>query len=356
MKHKKILCLKDFKVLTNWRIYMFLVFILMLGILLNYLFFSTIEHGFLDDLVSRLLWTGFGIALMFIISMVNFNMVEKYLKQIIVVTTLFLFFSANIWIFLRSTSFSFVAELGVILQSVTLLFPLLFSVVAYLMKGKGYRGFIIYNLVYCSLCFISFIMPGLVTTLHLIPIGALLGLFVLLNGGFVSNKIIGCISVLIPNVILLFLLIFMNANVDSYTVGFIPVQVRELITSSALVGGASSSNYLTNMQQIFYNDFFLTAVVFHFGWLIFILVLFALLFFIIATVAFCIKRASDFGSYIIFAIFLTFITQIIYFVLANLGLGVRLIGLPFLSMPIGNSALLVNLMLFGIMISFVQKD
>ncbi len=149
-----------------------------------------------------------------------------------------------------------------------------------------------------------------------------------------------------------------NPEADPYGAGWVPLQVRKLIDSSAFVGSGASDEYLDVFKgsaDFMLVDYMLAAASHEYGLIVFVsvIILTAVLF---AAVVFGIKRQSSrFGKLIIFTVGLSFLIRIIAYIACNLGFTlISLDGIPLFSY--NGKLLIIDMFTMGILLSVFRME
>jgi len=314
-----------------------------------------------ENISNRLLWTAIGTIIMAGAYFTDFTILGRYPKTVCFGVGLLA------WVgFQLQPSFHGILitlpTLTQTIQIIALLFPVIFAPVIFSAKGKGYRGLIVCLAAYVYLCLIAFAAPALSGFTHFAIIGKILLLVALLKNWFGINKAIGILLSIIPGASILAFMLFVyrleswivmrlvhvfNPHSDPMARGFLALRVRELLSGAVLLGEGTIPDFFP--QSWLYSDFILSTIISRFGWLVFVMIMGALLFFIIKAAMRCIKQKSGLGFFVSLAIIITFSVQVFMYVTFNLGIILTHISLPFIS-P-GNFAMLVNMGLMGFMLS-----
>jgi len=354
----------------QWAMLLWVAGFLLLGVLFSQITFPGMDFQYI---FTRLFWLAIGTAFMLAAYFADFSILGKYPWRIfialslLVVVVFFAIPANNQWIRIPYIG---TIQLGIM----SLVFPVILASVIYTARNKGYKGLIISLLVYAFFCLavIATPPPGLTAFMHFAPVGILLFIFAIMRGWFGVSKLKGSLLVVLPHVgiFALWLLVniqsggsfvfhrliaIINPNTDPLGRGFFPVQIRRLLSNAVLLGEGTHDHWydrfwpMYDMPEMLYTDYLLATVIFRFGWLAFVAIMCALIFFISKAVTHCFKQKSSLGFFVSTAIIMTFAMQVLTYVAFNLGFGVMFISLPLISS--GNTSIVINMILIGFMLS-----
>jgi len=341
----------------QWSMFVATAILLILGLLVRLFVFN--DEDRIGLMSIRLLCTGIGVAGMIAAYFTDFTIIGKYPKTIyfgvISISVAMLLFSPT------TNGKSFYT------QYIILLFPLAFSAIIFATRNKGYSGILSCGLAFALPSFIALYVPSVSGFLLFAIVGAALLGIAIYKKWFGTKRLYSFLLMLAP-VALLTIVFFIsmtpyrwdrlavafNPSIDPNGAGYMGVMVRELLSGATFFGrGNIPSEYivgLTEPYQFFYTDLLLTALISHLGWIAFIVILSALLFFIVKGFMLCFKQKSSLGLFVSMAIMMTFCMQVISYIAYNLGfLFAAPISLPLISY--GNTATIINLVLIGFMLS-----
>ncbi len=303
----------------------------------------------------QLLGPGIGIIAMLAAYFADFTLIGRYVKTVcalaLVLPVFALFFSQGF------------EDMGY----TALFLPLAYSAVIYLTKNWEYFGVII--------CGIILIIPPVIL-LFVTPFSAGLTFFVcgsvLLSIAIVKNwflvKRITCFVLAFLPTGMAFLFIMLrygesiisrlsfaiNPALDNLGDGFQGTVARKLLSGARLIGAGELPVEYAELPYFplpgisSYN--LLTYLIFNSGWIVLVVIASLLLIFIIKGFMMCFKQKSGLGLLVSSACMLTFTAEAIGFVIYNLGfVFIAPLSLPLISF--GNSALIINLFLIGLMLS-----
>lgn len=279
------------------------------------------------------------------------------------VSILALFVSSEIngravWVFSR---------FSINLSYLSLIFPLVFALLVYAMRNRGYLGIILSGIGFCPLAIILSIIPtasGLI--LFTISSFAILSLSIF-KGLFEVNKIRGLLLILIPAVIISLLAVLtimqngyyssrMNTFWDPYSeiygAGYVYVLLREFLSHAAFLGKGSIPQIAGDLSatMIPSMDYSLAFLIHHVGLLILFVIITIIIVFSVISIYKISKQKNVLGFLVSLSILLAFALQSVSDILANLGYGlVSALSLPFISY--GKTALFINAALIRFMLS-----
>jgi cell division protein FtsW (lipid II flippase) len=129
---------------------------------------------------------------------------------------------------------------------------------------------------------------------------------------------------------------------------------RDLLRGASFFGkGYISREYILGLIEpyaVFYTYLLLTALISLLGWISFVVIIIALLFFLVKGFVRCVKQKSSLGLFVSTSIMMIFSIQAICYIAFNLSFLLSSpITLPLISYD--NAATIINLMLIGLMLS-----
>jgi len=290
----------------------------------------------------RLAWMAVGIVLMFTAYFVDFSIFGKYPW-----TAFVLMLVLVVLVYAQAMTQPFIG----------LILPLALTIFIFKMKDKGKIGVVLSAAVHIMIC--TFVATDLMNMFFHVFIGGFAVLIMAhIKGWFGAGKIVGALPMAVSFTALTTLgvmqtgitriSIAFNPAQDRLAFGFLGTQVRELLRGAALLGeGTYTIQFLPPWSL--HSDLLLATVIHRFGWIPFALIICAIAAFIVVGFKRCLKQKSHLGLFVSFAIMVTFTVQVVMYVIYNLGFLFIVISLPFIS-P-GNSAMVVNLLLVGFMLS-----
>jgi len=246
----------------------------------------------------------------------------------------------------------------------TLLLPLCFAVLLCALRGKGWRGPVFAVLGLGTLCVLSLLPPSLGGCVTVLVSGAVLLAAALWADWFAVGRrrglllLAGLAAVTLSAAAGLFtvsptlqqrLLTALFPALEPQGTGWMGLQVRALLQGARFLGPGSAGDTVI-LPELFHPDFLLTWLIHRFGWIM--LVLFLVLFSAFFVLAFraCLRQTTAAGRLIALSVVLTLLCETVLYCTYNLGfLLVHGISLPLVSY--GNTALVLNLALIGVMLS-----
>lgn len=287
--------------------------------------------------------------------------VAVYLSTCVISTVgLFLGSSAN------GMRFWLMGRFALSLSYLAVLFPLVYALLIYAMRSKGYKGILLCGVGYIPLAVLLALVPT-ISGLILFTISALVILGLAMYRGWFHVKAKSISLVLIPTAmvgiagtlfnwhspILSRLATIINPYPLRNEAGFVYALIRDLLASSQLIGQgavpAAFGEQLPSMS-IYHTDYMLTILTHRFGWVVFMGIAIGITIFSLLAFYHVIKQKSVLGTLVSFSILLSFVLQSVSYLFSNLGYGVfGSLSLPFISY--GNTSLLVNAALVGFMLS-----
>lgn len=314
---------------------------------------------------SQVVFALVGIALLIITYFADFTLIGKYPK-IVYFSVLIL----SVITFIASTRVNGKAYYA---AYCLLLFPTAFSAIVYSMRGKGYRGIILCELLFLLPALIAILVPT-VTGLSMLAISGLVIISIAIaKDWFITKKLHSFILAYVPvfGAIIFFLTELFSSpyawnriqaafhpELEPNGFGYMAVLTKSLLQNSKLLGcGTLPQQYASSAVfplPAVNTDFLLTYVIFKMGWLVFAAIMAMFIIFIIKSFVMCLKQKRGLGLLVSISVLLTFAFQIISYVTFNLGFQL----LSPLSLPLfshGNIALIINLALTGLMLSVFRS-
>ena len=254
------------------------------------------------------------------------------------------------------------------------IFPVVFAVIVYSQKGRGYAGIINSGIKFIPLAVILLLVPT-ITGFLIFAISSLIVLcYSITIGWYGTTKKGGLNLVLIPTVLISAALIafygfgtsgfhrlnyFINPESEKMGKGWLYYQLREILSRSKLVG---ESNYMagniigedaTAHIRWLSQEFKLTYLIDKLGGVVLILLIIAISAFAIFAVYKTIKQKNALGKYVGLAIISTFVLQSVFYIIHNLGYGlVSGYSLPLIIS--GTTAMFIDTALIGFMLSIFR--
>lgn len=291
----------------------------------------------------------------------DFTILGKYAKQLY-----FIVLATSIIGLLFSSQIN---NRAISLSYLSLIFPITYSIFIYALRHKGFIGLILCGVAYLPFAAILLLIPSF-TGFVLFTISALVMLSMsIVKGWFGIDKKRGLLLVLIPTLIAIILTILyimqipyslsrlsiaINPNLDPFGRGYIPGLVRDFLANSKFIGGGTipaphSSNDIT-ILPVSGIDYILAILTHKFGWIVFIGIIGVVTAFSVFGLYYTSKQKSILGTFVSVSIIITFIYQVVTYIMNNLGFGL----LASLSLPLVSyekTALVINSALIGFMLS-----
>ena len=252
------------------------------------------------------------------------------------------------------------------LSYLSLLCPLVYALLVYDMRNKGYKGILVCGAGYLPLAAILIVIPTY-SGLLLFTISALSILcLTIAKGWFDVNKRKGFAIVFTPLLFVVIALSFLfsnnllerinrviNPSSDRYGSGYIYCFIRDVLGYSKLMSKGNPIIFEGNSIPLagsLDTDYMLTILTYHFGWIAFISIMAIIIVFSILGFRYIFKQKNMLGTLVAFSILTTFVVQVLFYTLSNLGYGFfGVLSLPFISY--GRTSLFINAILVGFMLS-----
>ena len=261
----------------------------------------------------------------------------------------------------RSVNFLFYTA-----AQLTLLLPLAYTALLYWLRGKRYLGLI--------LSFVSLTIPGVccmvIPSMSGMLIVAVTGIALLTaalwGDWFKVGKrrgliILGALVLLGVSAVFLRIqggaysmtriAVVFHPELDPVGRGWAGMVIRETLAGAQLLGEGTMGVYASDSPAILNDtDLLLTYLIYRVGWISFIIVMAVFAAFFAVAVRKCLKQKNMLGRLVSLTVILTLALQVLFYVFFNLGINLfGCISLPLLSY--GNTALVVNMALIGVMLS-----
>jgi cell division protein FtsW (lipid II flippase) len=252
--------------------------------------------------------------------------------------------------------------------NVLLLLPMAFAGIVYKMRTKGYKGIVLSCFYFILPLGMAPFMSNSSAFILYIVCGMILMTTAILKGWFGVSRVKGMLLLYIPGIggVLLssYLLISMapyrldklkvamNLEADTQGVGYVANIIRRIVSEAKVLGQsewAYSGGVEAALPEIHTNTL-LAYLIQQFGWISFIMIIAVMLvlgahFFLLYD-----RQKSVLGKLVGLSILATFMIQILFYVIYNLGFSVIApLTLPLISY--GNVATVVNMTLIGVMLS-----
>lgn len=146
----------------------------------------------------------------------------------------------------------------------------------------------------------------------------------------------------------------LNPSLDPHGNGYIGVTIRGIITNAKSIGINENSKNIKDILPSINADFVLTNLIYTVGWLAFIALMALVLVFILKSIKTSLNQKGILGNLVSMSVVLTFIVQITFYLISNLGLiYIDSLGFPLISY--GRTSLIINMFLIGIMLSVYKS-
>ena len=258
------------------------------------------------------------------------------------------------------------------LAYLSLLAPLLYALLIYHYRNRGYRG-----IGYCVLWFLPYLVLMSLCPPYAGMVTAIVSCFLLLcmavwKGWFGVERRKGMIFALIPAVLYAalgcFAIFSQEHNREQVLLLFNPSPQgpgchswvkRELLKNAHFIGHGNPVDFLESSMAStstlsFDWDNFLTLFIYDFGWIVFLAVVAALAIFAALAFRRVRKLTNALSRVVALAILFTLLVQIVFYLLEALGFGlISGLSLPLIS-P-GNAALMVDAVLVGFLLSVFRN-
>lgn len=252
-----------------------------------------------------------------------------------------------------------------IVAQLTLLLPLAYAVLLYGLRGKRYLGLFLSLgswAFLCTCCCIPLFTGGLLimAAAGIVLLAAavwgdwfqvgkrrgliLLGALVLVGAAALSLRVWSS-AYMIERIHLLF-----HPELDPTGRGWAGMLIRETLAGAQPLGEGALGAYGASVPAVVNDaDFLLTFLIHRTGWISFFVLMAVFFAFFAAAVYKCLKQKNMLGRLVSLSVILTLALQVLLYVCSNLGLLVGTLPLPLVSY--GNTALVVDLALIGVMLS-----
>lgn len=246
-----------------------------------------------------------------------------------------------------------------------LLIPL-YAGMVYAMRGRGIWGLLLCDVSICAPLLLITTLPALSIVFGAVISGLGVLTYAIFSGVFGKRRLAPLATVYAPTVLtaayvvlsqpyrLERLRVLFDPMSAADGAGYMAARIRLALEGAKLIGHGSE------VEQIFRSlnfaaDYILTSIIYNFGWLPAALIAAALLVFLVMGFKKALRLDSLFGRMLGFAIMTTFAVQTGAYVAANLGLVfAQTLPLPFVAY--GNTALVLDMALAGLLLSLFRMD
>lgn len=358
----------------DWKLILIIITLLGFGILVSFIKTCNTDRG-VNYIIKNIGFVGIGFILGIFIYKIDYKKVSKYSNIIYIFTTIIFIVTTftfnptiNGKIHLRIFNITTAIE--------NILVPLyIISFVGFIYNYNKDRKVVFFNINinidFIKILFLSFIsifvmtlIPSKISAIILTTIYIELITIAIIKKS--KNKVKN-LSILYGITIIILVISIIHSfpfrierltstfNPEKYesSGGWIPMQQRQILKSSKLIGEADN---LSSSLELFDqgNDYALISIIAHYGWLPAIAILTVLSLLTIKIVLNAKKIKEDYGKYLIIGIGNLFILKSIINILMNLTVGIQLSSnLPFISYS--GSSLILDIMCIGIILSIYRK-
>ncbi len=254
---------------------------------------------------------------------------------------------------------------------ISLLFPLAFAAMVYTQRGRGTIGVLLCGVSILPFLLVCLVIPNLIGFLMTAISGLVLLFAVIERGWFGPQKLRNHLLVALPTAAIVLaaalnlsayhaqrLAALLHPETDPLGSGYITVTTRNLLAQAKLLGAGTLPQQYIGMERFplpgTATDSFLTYLIFRLGWLPFAALMLVFGLFIAWGFVKCFRQKSELGFLVSVSVLLTFTYQVVNYVRFNLGIPLSApLSLPLVSY--GNTALVVNLGLIGLMLSVFRS-
>lgn len=320
----------------DWVIIIFTIVTLFLGVTLNILMYNSIyyQRSYLSDAITPAV---IGIIFFSIAYLIDFTIIGKYAKFILI----------QFFVIAFASRFSLISY-GT-LNFIMLLFPIIYAGIIYQQRNKGYLSLFMCVLLIFIPAYISWV--SLSTFAMLIAMCVLILTFAVFMNWFKIKKLYGLLIIYaIPLALTAFFLYknysyIISEMTDNYTLN----QVRKLLHMSRLFGSGTHP-YSVSLNTYIKSNYLIACFIYKFGWISFIAIMTLLSTLIIKGFIQCKKQSSMLGKLVSYSVLVTITTQIVFTVIANMGILPTLAStMPLISQH--SYSIVINMFLIGIMLS-----
>ncbi len=357
---------KTHKPKPQWGMLAIVGMMMLIGSIVNYYF--SIDFNYESNRYSySILPHIFAVAVLVACYMIDFRIFGKFPKTIYGVVLFVSFIGLLSKNEVNGRLIWSVSPINIPITSLNLIFPLVYALFIYSMKGKGLKGIIYCGIAYLPFALILCIAPTISGLFFYTIIALIVLCFCISRGWFGCNKRQGVLLVLIPTCITFIAIFiqlitdlgfrgyrfraFLNPNDDTSGYNFVYIHTQELIKASNFIGEGVLPETFNSFSGLgFLLDYSLILVGFRFGLFVVYLILLLVIMFATIGISKAIKEKSMLGSLITLSVILTFALQsALYIICSYSNAYIGSFSLPFIAK--GNEALLINAALVGFMLS-----
>lgn len=319
----------------DWGIVICTIALLLLGVALR-VFINFIEVGgtYYQPIITTAI---IGIAMFAVAYLIDFTIIGKYAKFILIQFLVIAF----------ASRFSLISY-GT-LNFIMLLFPIIYAGIIYQPRNKGYLSLF--------MCVLLIFIPAYISWVSLSTFAMLIGMCVLIltfavfMNWFKIKKLYGLLIIYAIPLALTAFFLYKNYSyivmemTDNYTLN----QVRKLLHMSRLFGSGTHP-YSVSLNTYIRSNYIIACFIYKFGWISFIAIMALLSTLIIKGFMQCKKQSSMLGKLVSYSVLVTITTQIVFTVIANMGILPTLAStMPLISHQ--SYGIVINMFLIGIMLS-----
>ncbi|MBR5292969.1 MAG: FtsW/RodA/SpoVE family cell cycle protein [Clostridia bacterium] len=254
--------------------------------------------------------------------------------------------------------------------------PALFAGLLYTQREKGIKGLLLCGIAPAALCLMLHTIPSLtgvmgivICYLFILSVAIMLGIFgskkallfaVLYGGTLLAAVVMLCV---LSDYQLARLTIMLHPELEPYGIGWIGSIIREIVKNAKFIGAseytiAAMGDDVARLGNFLYSikwDYLLTLILYKYGWLSTITVILVLADFLVIGFKRAFRLGSTLGKLLACGIMASFAVQTAGYIACNLGVFTYApLPLPFTSH--GNTALVINLAMAGMLLSLLRTD
>lgn len=249
---------------------------------------------------------------------------------------------------------------------VTLMYPLVFALMVYHLRGRNMKGFFGSILGLLPMFLVLYFTTSASNIVPFVISATAILCFTIYRGWFGEGRT-KQIRMMVATFVVMAaagiwccitwayrwnrLMAFIDPMSEPNGSGFVYRLIRELMSGTQFIGKGVLPSGVETIDQIpMYTDFMLSFFSHQFGWIVFVVVAALFVLFAVVVGKKVLQQTSVLGTVVSLSIFLTFVVQAVIYFVYNLGYGLLApISLPFVSF--GNMAMIVNGALVGFMLS-----
>jgi cell division protein FtsW (lipid II flippase) len=356
---------KTHKPKAQWGMLAFTMILFMTGFLIRIIAKDSFDYSTRDNF---LIPAALGLGVFFMMYFIDFTILGRFPK----VFFFFMLLIGSMGAFISVTRgggnyFLVMSPFSLGLSYISLLYPLAFAALIYSLRNKGYLGIVLCEVGYAALAFVLLKISRM-SGLFIFSIAAFcLLLTAILKGWFQVKRSAGVQLVVVPAIILLLIVGFYILKNPYYyerlaaalgpqaypkAKGYLSNMLGDLLANSRFIGkGALPTEYHSaDIIPLYYTDFILSHLIYNYGWITFLVICALFAGFSAIGVKYVLKQKSVLGLLVSLSVIITIICQVAMYVVSNLGFNL-LATLPLPLISYGNTSLVLNMALIGIMLS-----